>query len=678
MQEPKPYVLNQPAGRTIDFKRELNEQQFAAVTATPGPMLVIAGAGSGKTRTLIYRVAYLIENGIEPGNILLLTFTNKAAREMVKRVADIVPQDTSSLMGGTFHHVANRILRKHAELLGFTSSFTIMDREDSKDLINACISELKIDTKKKRFPKGDLLAEVFSLSVNTEKSLQQILDDQFSYLDDAKQQIISLYPLYQKRKKSSNSMDYDDLLLNMLKLLQDFPEVRDRYQKRFQFILVDEYQDTNKIQSDLIDILAAAHKNVLVVGDDAQSIYSWRGANYENIFKFPDRYKGTRIYKIEVNYRSTPEILKLANHVIGQNSRQFSKELTATRASSGKPILVPCPHNGRQAQFVAQRILELRDEGHSLNECAVLYRSHFHAMELQMEFTRRQIPFQITSGLKFFEQAHVKDVAAFLKVMLNPRDEVAFRRVIKLLPSVGEKTADKVWNKVSATPIPFTDGVHSDYPLFWGKLGSSTPDFVPAKATAFWKQFTALMADMSMPNMQSNIPELVRLVVESLYDDYLKKQFSNYQSRLEDLNQLAAFSRNFETVDDFLMQLSLVAGDESGGTKPDQDEDRVRLSTVHQAKGLEWQTVFIIGLADGMFPSQKAIESSADSEEEERRLFYVAVTRARDQLYLSYPIMRENAAYTDFIQKPSRFLDLPKELVEEWRLANSFEMDNPW
>src|SRR5213082_206085 len=408
----------------IDYAAELNEQQLAAVTAPPGPILVIAGAGSGKTRTLTYRVAYLLENGIDPRNILLLTFTNKAAREMLVRVTNLLPVDASGLWGGTFHSVGNRILRRHGTALGYSSGFTIMDREDQKDLIDAVVTSAGIDPKEIRFPKGDVLAEIFSFVVNTEKPMEELLAEKFPYFLPLLDKIQNVRERYEQKKKATNSMDFDDLLQKSLSMFQQHERIAEIYRRQFQFILVDEYQDTNKIQADLVDLLARDHHNVMVVGDDAQSIYSWRGANFQNILEFPKRYPDAQVFKIEMNYRSVPEILEVANAAIAANVQQFRKHLSATRESKAlKPALV------------------------ALNDSAVLYRAHYHAIELQLELSRRGIPYQITSGIRFFEQAHIKDVTAFVRVVVNPRDEVAFKRMVKLLPGIGNRTAENLWQR---------------------------------------------------------------------------------------------------------------------------------------------------------------------------------------------------------------------------------------
>src|SRR6266704_651309 len=444
------YTLQRTARSTsidINYAAELNEQQVAAVTATPGPLLVIAGAGSGKTRTLTYRVAYLLENGIDPRNILLLTFTNKAARQMLDRVANLFPVDASGIWGGTFHSVGNRMLRRHGSALGYSSGFTIMDREDQKDLINMVVASAGIDPKEIRFPKGDVLTEIFSFVVNTETAMEELLAAKFLYFLPLLEKIADVHARYEKKKKATNSVDFDDLLEKTLSMLQKHEGIASFYRRQFQFILVDEYQDTNKIQADLIDLLAREHRNVMVVGDDAQSIYSWRGANFQNILEFPKRYPDAKVFKIEMNYRSVPEILEVANAAITTNVDQFKKNLQAVRESNSvKPAVVALNDGNEQAQFVAQRILELRDEDVDLNEIAVLYRAHYHAVELQLELSRRGIPYQITSGVRFFEQAHVKDVTAFIRFVANPRDEVAFRRMVRLLPGIGGKSADNLWN----------------------------------------------------------------------------------------------------------------------------------------------------------------------------------------------------------------------------------------
>jgi DNA helicase II / ATP-dependent DNA helicase PcrA len=660
------YILQHaPAagGIHIDYAGELNPQQLAAVTAPPGPILVIAGAGSGKTRTLTYRVAYLLENGVDPRNILLLTFTNKASRQMLDRVANLLPVDASGLWGGTFHSIGNRMLRRHGSVLGFSSGFTILDREDQKDLIDTVVAASGINPKEIRFPKGDVLADIFSFTVNTEGTMEELLAQKFPYFLPLIEPIKDVHRRYEAKKKATNSMDFDDLLEKTVRMLKEHSEVADFYQRKFQFILVDEYQDTNKIQADFIDTLAAQHRNVMVVGDDAQSIYSWRGANFKNILAFPERYPDAKVFKIELNYRSVPEILSVANAAIAPNVEQFKKELAATRDTKElKPAVVALNDGSEQAQFVAQRILELRDEGIELNEIAILYRAHYHAVELQLELSRRGIPYQITSGVRFFEQAHIKDVAAFIRFVANPRDEVAFKRMIKLLPGIGNKSADSLWR--AWEQLLDANGEITS----WGDRLRGMQ--VGAKSKKSWEQL-AFTLDEIAPGGKPNPPsEMITSVVEAIYDDYAKANFSNYELRKEDLNQLAAFARQFQSVDEFLSQLALISNvDAEAAPNPNNDNESVNLSSVHQAKGLEYHTVFVIWLTDGMFPSTRSLDTR-EAIEEERRLFYVAVTRARDELYLTYPHMRLNAGYGEMFQRPSRFLkEIPTELVEDWQVS---------
>jgi DNA helicase-2/ATP-dependent DNA helicase PcrA len=657
----------------IDYAAELNPQQFAAVTAPPGPALVIAGAGSGKTRTLTYRVAYLLDNGIQARNILLLTFTNKAAREMLERVEQLVPQDTRDLWGGTFHSIGNRILRRHAELIGWRKGFTIMDREDQKDLMTSVVAESDVDPKAYRFPKPDVLLDIQSLAVNTGEDIDELIAVRYPYFEHLREPIKRLLTAYEEKKRSTNSVDFDDLLVKTLELLRENAGLRESYQRQFDFVLVDEYQDTNRVQAELIDLLAGRTQNVMVVGDDAQSIYSWRGADFRNILEFPDRYPGAKVFKIETNYRSVPEILSLANSAIAANRAQFRKELSPHRPDRQMlPALVAVRDPNTQARFVAQRILELRDEGVELNEIAILYRAHFHSMEIQMELTSRGIPFVITSGLRFFEQAHIKDVAAFMKFAGNRRDEVAFKRMIRMLPGIGDKSAEKLWAEWLARPLALAETVTN----FSDTL---TQFSVPAKGKKAWDQLAYTLDELMTPDGQPARPEdMIPSIMAGVYDDYLRSKFSNYDSRKQDIEQLERYSESFENLEEFLSQLSLLAGQDAVGAvassrQQERDTESVTLSSIHQAKGLEWRAVFVVWLADGMFPNNRVLDGDSDDGaglEEERRLFYVSVTRAKDELYLTYPIYWPAAHSGDVLQRPSRFLEeIPAQKMEEWRVG---------
>lgn len=660
------------AKSNIDYAAELNDKQFAAVTAPPGPSLVIAGAGSGKTRTLTYRVAYLLDNGVRAGNILLLTFTNKAAREMLERVEELVPYDTQDLWGGTFHSIGNKILRRHATELGWDRSFSIMDREDQKEILNAVIAESKIDTKAERFPKPEVLADIFSLSTNTGVEISDLLEVRYPYFHHLHHSIEQLRDGYEAKKQATNSMDFDDLLEKTLLLFEQNSDIREHYQRQFEWLLVDEYQDTNSLQAELIDILGAPQKNVMVVGDDAQSIYSWRGADFRNILEFPERYEGARKYVIETNYRSVPEILSLANAAIAPNTEQFRKNLAPARPDRQElPALAPVQDPNTQAAFVAQRILELRDEGVELDEIAVLYRAHYHAMEIQLELTNRGIPFVITSGLRFFEQAHIKDAAAFMKFVCNRRDEVAFKRIVKMLPGIGTKSADNLWHEWLASEGGKSEPVLSYSDILLGFK-------VPAKAKSTWEQLAYTLDELVDADGKPKPPgPMLPSIIGGVYEDYMRSKFTNFDNRRQDLLQLQKYAEQFDDLEEFLSQLSLLAGQDAVDAKNQEpDKESVCLSSVHQAKGLEWRAVFVVWLADGMFPNNRVIDDDDEDQsglEEERRLFYVAVTRAKDELYLTYPLIWHGAFNGDVIQRPSRFLaDIPTDLIEEWNVGTGW------
>lgn len=652
----------------IDYLAELNEQQYAAVSSSPGPALVIAGAGSGKTRTLTYRVAYLLDQGIDPKSLLLLTFTNKAAREMMERVRELISLDLSELWSGTFHAIGNRILRRHADEVGLTRSFSIMDRDDQKSLMNTVVAECNIDTKSRRFPKADVLISIFSLVENTGVELLDLLEARYPYFEEWSDEIANVGKAYTAKKLETNSVDFDDLLILPLKLLKENEELCSLYQKRFQYLLVDEYQDTNAVQSELIHLLARPQNSVMVVGDDAQSIYSWRGADMDNILSFPENYPNATVYKIETNYRSVPEVIDLSNAAIAANKKQFKKALRAARVGgSMTPALVPVEDPRAQADFVAQRVLELRDEGIELDEMAILYRAHHQSLEIQMELTSRGIPFEITSGLRFFEQAHIKDVAAFLRFATNRRDEVSFKRFCLLLPGIGGATATKLWrawlkvgiSKKEEPPKRFSDCMLK-FP-------------VPAKAKKDWEQLCYTLDELVVGDGYARPSEMLTSVLEGVYDDYMKASFENYDNRRQDIEQLILYSETFDDVLELLGQLSLMSSvdGEPTGSRAEPDDEKVVLSSIHQAKGLEWKVVFLIWLADGMFPNGRILEADdQDMFEEERRLFYVALTRSKDELYLTYPQINPKSYSGDIITRPSRFLeDCPEEMLETWEVG---------
>lgn len=647
-----------PRKPLIDYEKELNEEQREVVTAEPGPILVIAGAGSGKTRVVTYRVARLLEMGASPNSILLLTFTNKAAREMLHRVEHLIKMDTRYIWGGTFHHIGNLILRQNAKRVDFKPNFTILDTEDSKDLIEVVIKESKIDRKERRFPKGQVLREIFSYAANTMVPVEEAVKQRFHFFWDILEELTEIQRLYVEKKRAINAMDFDDLLLFWHKILSEDESLCQFYAQTFSHLLVDEYQDTNRIQAEIVDFMGLINRSVMVVGDDAQSVYSFRGANFHNILEFPKRYPDARIFKLETNYRSTPEILDLANHSISHNTKQFAKNLRAVKKTGVTPVLTRLRDVIQQAEFVAQRILELRDEGVALQEIAVLYRAHYHSMELQMELTRRDIPFEVRSGLRFFEQAHIKDVVAYLRVMGNPTDEIAWKRILKMFPRIGKKTADRLYDYVKTSENPVQ--------LFVTKRIGEEFKGVPRENLDIWsKLFTELttLQELDAP------ADMISAVLKHGYTDYMKTVYVNYETRLEDLSQLINFSTKYQSLLTFLSELSLMSGISGEEVVAAGDEDeRVILSTIHQAKGLEWKVVFLIWCAEGRFPNPKAIEEGAT--EEERRLFYVATTRAEDQLYLCYPLVMYEKQVGHVILKPSRFVtELKSHYYEEWQIS---------
>lgn len=631
----------------IDYKKELNPEQYCVVMEEGGQLLVLAGAGSGKTRTLTYRVARLLESGIRQENILLATFTNKAARSMLNRVESLIHSDTRNIMGGTFHHVAHVVLRKHAHCLGYKTNFSIVDSEDSRQLISTCMSELKIDPKLSKFPKSNIIGEIISLTVNTQSTLDDILETRYPFFLHLINEINQIACLYEQRKKELAVMDFDDLLSNCRILLKENPDILQTLSGRFEHILVDEYQDTNIIQADIVDLLASTHKNLMVVGDDSQSIYSFRGANFNNIINFPNRYPDCKIFKLETNYRSTPEILHLANLSINNNEKQFPKELKAVRDNGMRPVMVSARNVVKQADFVAQRVMELIRSGVPLKEIAVLYRAHYHSMEMQMEFVRRDIPFDMRSGIRFFEQAHIKDVTSYMRILVNPRDELAWRRLLIMYPKVGKATFNKIWQYLKKEENPLHAVLKDEFIKAMSK--SAKPGLEECRKTI------ALL--LELPETE-RIPEKIIdvLLNRGGYRVYLQDNYSDASSREEDLIQLGNFSAQFIQMEDFLNELALLtnmAKEEENGEEG--DEDKVALSTIHQAKGLEWSYVFLIWCADGMIPLQKALKEQ-DGEEEERRLFYVAVTRAKDQLYLCYPALDYTRSSGVLNLAPSRFI----------------------
>lgn len=639
----------------IDYAKELNQEQLAAVLNGDGSCLVLAGAGSGKTRTITYRVAYLLEQGISPENILLLTFTNKASREMLERVERLLGSSVHGIWGGTFHSTANRLLRSYASELGFTSGFSILDVEDSKDLLKAVMKDMHIDPKERRFPSTAVCYNILSYARNIGGSIKQTLEAKHPNFVPLATEIEELARKYTERKRHANAMDFDDLLVNLLVILED-ARIGESISSRFQYVLVDEYQDTNAIQARIVNRFARVHGNVFVVGDDAQSIYAFRGADVRNILSFPDANPNVSVFKLLTNYRSTPEILSLANDSLRHNHDQFEKDLLGLGKHGDKPSVIPCQSARQEAEYVAEQILELRGEGTALRNIVVLFRATSHSQQLELELIKRDIPYEYRGGQKFFERAHIKDMLAFLRIHQNPKDEAAWMRVFNLMTGIGATTAASLSQQAMKTDS-LRDVIDSD-------IGAR----LSAKARSGWEEFTAIASLMAQK--AGDAGEMIRSVADSSYAEILEREYPNWKDRLEDIEQFALFAESYEKLEAFLADVSLyddVLAKREQSAKG--DDERIIVSTIHQAKGLEWDTVFIIHLSDGAFPNQRAMAEEGGIEEE-RRLFYVAVTRAKKRLFLSYPLTM--GYETLVLNRPSLFLDeLDRRLTERIELVRS-------
>ncbi len=651
-----------PINFNINYQAELNEEQFRVVAGIGGPTLVLAGAGSGKTRTITYRVAWLLENGIPPERMLLLTFTNKAAKEMMVRVEGLLRRYPAGLWSGTFHSIANRLLRMYGSSTGFGSDFSILDEEDAGALMKMCIRDLKVDTKAKRFPSVGVLRGFISYSGNARIPLQQVVNDRAQHFGSIYPEIKMVAERYASAKRTARAMDFDDLLLQLLKLLQENDHVRSQLSERFQFLLVDEFQDTNIIQSDIVDLLSATHRNLLVVGDDAQSIYSFRAAEIKNILDFPKRYLDAQTFRLVINYRSTPEILAVANAVIANNEEQFSKELVSAKASGDKPYVVPANDAREEAQYVVEQILELIDQGIALQNIAILFRAAFHSQAVEFELMKRGIAYEYRGGMKFFERSHIKDAVSHLRLLRNCNDIVAWLRALQIQPGLGIGTSQKIAEQLSKYEST--------------REAIVAPMKVGNRAQDGYKNTCVILKSMLAASVPS---DAVRAFASSeSYKLYLEAEYPNYRDRLDDLDQLALFAEQYSSLGDFLDAMTLT-GDFSGkmdDTSSEQEkygnedgEEKLVLSTIHQAKGLEWDAVFVIHCASGMFPSERSM-SERNGLEEERRLFYVASTRARSKLYLTYPLTTGFDSVD--IRQPSPFLDeIPHGMIENVRLKRS-------
>ena len=647
----KKYVLKKRETVKTDYKvnyeNDLNPAQLSAVMHKKGPVLVIAGAGSGKTKTLTYRVARLIEDGIKPENILLLTFTKKAAAEMLSRATLVLDDRCEKVAGGTFHSFANIILRKYSKFLKLKSNFTILDKSDCEDIINHITGQM-FPKKEKRFPKKSTILEIYSKSVNKETPTKQIIEEEFPQFAHCEDKIIEVHKAYVGYKRENSVLDYDDLLLYVKLLLENNEGLRKKLSNQYQYIMVDEYQDTNTLQADVIRLLTSEHSNIMAVGDDAQSIYSFRGANYRNILDFPKLFEGTEIIKLEQNYRSTQNILKLTNTIISKAKEKYAKTLFSNIESPIVPALICAKDTQMEADFICQRILELLDEDVNLSDICVLARNARMSYALEIELSKRAIPYQKFGGPKFMETAHIKDIVSHLRVIINPDDIISLNRILLLLKGVGATTVNNI------------------IPIIKGNLNPNIKLLPSNKTTSLVPLLKTLENLRSQISMRKP-SDIVEDVIE-YYRPILKDKYDDYNKREKDLDHFQYLSEQYSNLEDFISDMALEPPDASveGMYKRNSDDEALTISTIHSAKGLEWDSVFIIGAVDGRFPSAYSF-NSAEEMDEELRLMYVATTRAKNNLYITYPVDMYDYSMNMVLSKPSRFLNgIPDDILEVW------------
>lgn len=643
---------------SLQYQKELNESQWEVVSKADGPSLVLAGAGSGKTRTLIYRVAYLLDKGVRPDEILLVTFTNKAAQEMKSRIELLLKGHAKGLWCGTFHHIANRLLHQYGSQLGLRADFGILDDEDSRDIVKHCVKTIEPTLGGVRLPKAAAIQTILSFSVSSGRSIQDTVTKQYPHFASFVPVFEKIKKLYEDKKKKTGNLDYDDLLTQWLALIRPGGPAHEALTQKFRYCLVDEFQDTNRLQSEIVQVLAMKHRNLLVVGDDAQSIYSFRAADIHNILGFPKKYPDAKIFHLDTNYRSSRSILELANASIKNNLQQFPKKLKSVHEDGERPQLVRVRDWRQEAQFISQRLSEFREAGVDYSEMAVLFRAHYQAAELELELSKKGVPYIVRGGVRFFEQAHIKDALSYLRIISNPMDELAWIRALTLEPGLGPASADKIFAEAE-------------------RLGGDLkniflPDFgarFPLKAREGFGRFKNTLKHVYGDGEVFEPDRMIEAVLENGYSKYVLLNFENARERLEDLKQLVNFAHSYKSLKEFLPDVTLREGFRGESFSADEAEDSVErpliLSTIHQAKGLEWKTVFIISLSEGQFPHARAMQDG-DNLEEERRLFYVASTRAKNHLVLTHPMMRYDAQAGMVIQRPSPFiLELPSSLYDE-------------
>jgi len=640
----------------IEYKELLNPAQYDAVMHNSGPALVIAGAGTGKTRTLIYRVARLIESGVDPKSILLLTFTRRAAGEMLRRASILLDDRCRRVEGGTFHRYCSKLLHIHADHIGYPENFTIIDTSDAMDTIHLLRGRLDGIKQTKRFPKKSTLYSIFSTSINKMISIPDVLENEYPQFKKHADTINNLFNEYANYKRVNYVMDFDDLLIHSRNLLRDNKEIREKIAFSHKHVMVDEYQDTNSLQAELTELFSSAHNNVMAVGDDAQSIYSFRGAEPENMREFPERFSNTKLIRLEENYRSTQRILDLANQVLSQSKETFKKELYTSRREGELPGLVKAANVNDQSRFLTQMILNLREQGSELSDMAVLFRNGRDSYDLEVELNKKDIPFIKFGGQKFTEAAHVKDVLAHLKIFVNPQDTISWNRALMLMEGIGPKTAEQFFQWAQKNEDPFK------------------PHTAPHASDRYLDQLKAL-SDLftNLKEYEGSVPDQLKAVVE-YYSKFCKKRFDDHPKRMKDLETFVDISGSYRTLQHMIEEVALdpIEATAIETEAANKDESPLVLSTIHSAKGLEWETVFLIQCLDGIIPSGYAIEDPKQMEEE-IRLVYVAVTRAKDQLFLTYPAMHQSF-YGDYFTNPSRFIeDLPDDVLEPWMLVEENE-----
>jgi DNA helicase-2/ATP-dependent DNA helicase PcrA len=632
----------------IRYENELNPAQLEAVTHTAGPLLVIAGAGSGKTRALTYRAAYLVEKGVSPAAILLLTFTRKASQEMLHRAAQLLDERCEKISGGTFHSFANAILRKYASHMGLDPAFGILDRVDSENLIGILRKEMQPETAHRSFPRKKTLADIFSRAVNKGLAIEEIIDIDYPHFADYLEVIIQLHHNFEGRKREHHFLDYDDLLIFLHRLLSAFPEIRDRVSSRYRYIMVDEYQDTNKLQAEILYLLTNVNKNIMVVGDDAQSIYAFRGANFRNIIDFPKMFPGTRIIALEENYRSMQPILTLTNVIISRAKEKYTKNLFTRKSGGTPPVIVNAEDEYSQSRFVIDQIKNLQRSGVALNEIAVLFRASFHSFDLEIELSREGIAFLKMGGFKFVESAHIKDVLAHMRVLANVYDRISWYRVLLLIEKVGPKGAQKIFEAIIKEK--------SGYPgLLSAKIGR----------TKGLERLLQLMATLDAHPM--TIAQMGKTIID-YYLPILKEIYDDHPRRARDLEHLTEIMERYQSLNQFLTDMALEPPNisfENSFYERTPVPERLVLSTVHSAKGLEWHTVFVIWALDGRFPSVHTLHKD-DELEEELRLMYVAATRAKEKLFFTYPGNVYDRSTGLILSRPSRYLDgIAEDILEK-------------